>query len=262
MGHQRIGTLPDTVGWRRVVATIAGGAAVAEVAAATTEAAADGLSKARNDPGPSFCVCLLGGVARAAHAGNFADNLRDLGLDVPDAPGLFDVTAAFADKVDRHLAVAGRRTDFGEMAELAAVESLTAQLGERSSSLYGADSDDLQRAARELSTPRGFGTLAHDFFARFAQRFLTYHLGRELPLHVGGNGRFADPSEHNDFVRRLEIHCREAAEIMHRFARDWYSRAHAPDGEGITPASAKRFVAHALKKLRDELTDRGGRHGD
>jgi hypothetical protein len=31
---------------------------------------------------------------------------------------------------------------------------------------------------------------------------LTYHLGRELSLHVGGNGWFVDPDEHNHFVER------------------------------------------------------------
>lgn len=54
-----------------------------------------------------------------------------------------------------------------------------------------------------------------------------YHLGRELPLHVGGIGRFANTDEHDAFVAQVEAHCREAAAVrpvVRRWCRPWGSR--------------------------------------
>ncbi len=259
MGHHRLATLPDTAPWRRVVAILADDANVATVAAATTEAAATGLRKARDDAGLVHCIRLLGEFTLAARQPDFADTLRDVGFVVPDRPNLFDIVAAFTDAVDRHLATPCSRTDIGEMATLAAVESLSSVLGQRSASLYGSTAVEVHAAARELSTPTGFGTLAHEFFACFTQLFLGYHLGRELSFHVGGNGRFLDPNEHNHFVAQLQIHCREVAAIMRDFAAGWYSKANSPQGKGMTFASARGFVNHTLEKLEDELRTRGGR---
>jgi hypothetical protein len=147
------------------------------------------------------------------------------------------------------------------MAQLAAVEALTGLLSQRSADLFGTTAAEVRREAKKLSTQRGFGTLAHEFFACFTQRFLAYHLGRELPLHIGGNGRFADPEEHNAFVGQLQVNCREAAAIIHSFAADWYSKALSPKGKGISRTSARGFISHALTKLHDQLMTRGARDG-
>jgi hypothetical protein len=80
-------------------------------------------------------------------------------------------------------------------------------------------------------------------------------------LHIGGNGRFADPQEHNALVSQLAVHCREAAAIVRDFARDWYSKAYSPDGGGITRSKAGAFLSHAMTKLHGELMERGARDG-
>src|SRR5206468_3210588 len=118
---------------------------------------------------------------------------------------------------------------------------------------------EVRRAVRTFSTRKGFAFLAGAFFARFAERFLLYHLGRELSLHVGGNGRFADPRAHTAFVDDLGIHCREAAVIVKEFAAGWYSRANFV--AGITERQAAGFAAHCVEKLEAELAVRGGRDG-
>lgn len=261
MGTQRVGTLPDTAPWRRVIALIADNADIAAIAAATTQAALSGLNKARNDGGLHYCFFLLARLAHAAGDDDFTAALRDEGLEVSNAPDVFDLVAAFSDNIDRRLQSTRGHSDVGEMAQLAGVEALTGLLGQRSSNLFGTTPDEVRQAAGEFSNPRGFGGLAHEFFACFSQRFLGYHLGRELPLHIGGNGRFADPTQHNAFVGQLQIHCREAAAIVRDFAADWYSKALSPQGKGITRASCRGFVAHALTKLHGEFMKRGERDG-
>lgn len=259
MGHMRLGTLPDTTRWRRVVGVLAEGGSVAEVANATSAAAQAGLELAQGDPGLCHAVYLLSQLALAAREDNFAAALQDAGISAGAEPGLYDLISGFTEAVDRHLISTGKRTDISEMAQLAAVESLTSLIGERSASLFGTTSAEIKHAAYELSTKKGFSTLAHDFFSRFTQRFLTYHLGRELSNHVGGNGRFADPQENSAFVQQLSAHCREAAVIVREFAGGWYSKANFESG--ITPQKAKHFANYALTKLSRELKVRGDRDG-
>ncbi len=259
MGHMRLGTLPDTTRWRRVVGLLAEGGDVSAIAGATSTAAQEGLDLAHGDAGLCHATFLLSKLVLAARQDDFAAALNDAGILTPRDPGLFDIVGGFSEAIDRHLVGNGKRTDIGELAQLAAVESLTALIGARSASLFGTTTAEIQDAAYQLSTKKGFSTLSHDFFSRFTQRFLTYHLGRELSNHVGGNGRFADPSECSAFVTQLGAHCREASEIVREFAGGWYSKAHFEDG--ISPQKAKNFTNYALTKLKRELKMRGDRDG-
>lgn len=260
MGHVRMGTLPDTQGWRNVVGLIADGGDVAQVADATMEAADRGLQLAFDDPGLCHVVWLLSKLTLAARQDDFAAALNDAGIRCSSEPGVFDIVGGFSDAVDHHLRQVGGRSDIGEIAQMVAAECLTAQISERSASLFGTTPAEVKQAVYEFSTKRGFSSLAHDYFSRFTHRFLTYHLGRELSNHVGSNGRFSDPSEHTEFVSRLGTHCREAALIVREFSGGWYSKANYEDG--ISQTKARNFVNYALTKLRKELKIRGARDGE
>ena len=193
MGHLRLGSMPNTAPWRRVVELLAEGADVGPVAAATTRAALDGLERARGDEGFAHTVWLLAQTVLAARQPDFVSALAQAGVRTGAEPGVLDVAAGLSDAVERHLRERHRGTDLGEMAQLAGVESITALLSRHSGNLFETTPSEVRAAARDLSTRSGFSELAHDFFARFSRRFLTYHLSRELSNHVGGNGCFADP---------------------------------------------------------------------
>src|SRR5262249_3952522 len=154
VGHIRLGTLPDTAPWRRVVGLIAEGADVAKVAESTTAAAAAGLDRARQDPGVSDSFFLLTRVALAAREPDFAQGLRAAGIPVREAPDVMDVVSGFGEAADRQLRTAGR-TDLGEMARRAATEALTGLLGARSSNLFETTPAEVRRAARTLSSQAG-----------------------------------------------------------------------------------------------------------
>ena len=136
------------------------------------------------------------------------------------------------------------------MAQMAAAECLTSILTERSRSLFGTSAAEVQDATRSCSTKTGFAVLAHDFFSRFTQRYLTYHLSRELPNHVGEGQRFGTPAEHTEFVNQMKVHCREAAVIVKDFAGGWYSKANFEGG--ISRTKAKGFVHVALRYDRNK----------
>jgi hypothetical protein len=255
VGHQRIGVLPATRHWRAVIELIAGGADVGLVAAATSNAAEASLSVYSDDAAVRRAFYLLTQIPLAARTDDFGASLRRLGLPVNE-PNLIQISASYLEAIDK---AAGRhRSDLGEIAALSAVESLQAIAGRSLNTLFGSFSGSVgetQKVLADLGTVKQFGFLARDFFARLVRRHLDYYLSRELPNHVGINQRFASLREHKAFEDGLEVHCREAAHIVTRFAGEWFSKTNFEGG--ITEAKAGRFVHVAFKKLRKELGLRG-----
>jgi hypothetical protein len=209
------------------------------------------MSRAAEDAGLVHCMWLLTQIPLSAKERGFADRLRDLGLQVSGRPLLLEIVGAFHDTVDAHLRNRGGRSDLGEMAQMAAAESLTALITERTPSLFKSTPEDVQGAIRSLSSPTQFRVLSHEFFSRFIRRYLGYFLSRELSNHVGGDGRFVNIDQHAEFNQALELHGRQAARIVETFAGGWFSKTNYEGG--ITPDKTAGFVHVALKKIGAEL---------
>jgi hypothetical protein len=253
MGHTRLGELEATLPWRRVIGLITSGADVAAIAAATSEAAEHSLFLAGRDPVPRHVFYLLAQVPLAARADNFPTSLRPLGILLHGPVTLASLCGGFVEAVDRLALPAKHRSDLGEIATLSAVESLSAIVGRETTDLFeGTDSEaEVGAALGRLATPKHFGILAHDFFARLTRRHLDYYLSRELPKHVGLTERFHSVREHIAFEEALDLHCREAAEITREFSGGWFSRGVYE--RTLDPASAGAAIEFAFEKIRSEL---------
>lgn len=255
MGHIRLGVLPKSRKWRQVVEELRLGANVGTIAASAADAAEASLQSAARDPAFLHSLWLLSQIPLAARSSAFAEDLRCLGVPVPDRPSLMDVVAAFSAAVDRHAREKGGRTDLGEMAQMAAVESLTAAVGPDLPSLFGPEPADVQRALGRFANGDRFSALAREFFARLTRRSLDYYLSRELSNHIGPGERFADDGTRALFDAALDRHCREASRIIEEFAGGWYGKT-VYQREGLTPEAVRRFAPVAFKKMRAELRKR------
>jgi hypothetical protein len=255
MGHSRIGTLPQTRPWRKVVGLITQGADVGAVAAATARAAESTLASAAHDPALRHSFWLLTQILIAAKSDNFVDALRRAGLYVGHSPTLPEICAAFMEATDRQVQSAGR-TDLGELAQISAVESLSAVASKEMPGLFGPthDPDDSRDALRGLATPTQFAVLARDFFARLTRRYLEYFISRELPKHIRVGARFPSLADHRDFEEAIDVHCRQTALIVRDFSAQWFSK-HTFKG-GIDPRTAGAFVHHSFTKITSELARR------
>ena len=257
MGHIRLGRLPRTRKWIQVLDLIGGGAGAPEVAASTMEASQGGLAKAAKDPGLVHTVWLLTQVPLAARSKDFVAGLRQLGLEVSNAPSLLEVVGAFTDAVDAHLRRSGGRTDLGEMAQMAAAETLT-HLGTLKTTACSVQPRPMSsRAFKSFSASRQFSTLGREFFSRLSKKYLTYFLSRELSNFVDGksDSRFQNIDKHAEFNEALDLHCRQASRIVEEFCGGWFSKTNFEGG--ITPEKAAGFVHVALKKIRAELAKGG-----
>jgi len=254
MGHLRLGELPRTRQWRQVVGLIEGGAGTAQVANAAISAAERGLKLASDDNGLVETIWLLTQLPLAARSADFAGALRRAGLDVRDAPGLMELVGAFADAVDHRLSKSGGRTDLGEMAEMAATETLSRVIGERTQSLFGTTAADVQRELGRLATNRQFSGFTRQFFARLTERYLDYFLSRALTQHVGEDKRFATLAQQAEFSKALGRHCLEASKIVEEFSGGWFSKTNWEKG-GISRKEAAGFAYVAMKKITEELKE-------
>lgn len=257
MGHIRLGKLPRTRKWIQVLDLIDDGFGAPAVAASTMDASQGGLKDAGKDPGLIYSVWLLTQIPLAARKDDFSKELRRLGIDVSKNPDIFEITGGFTAAIDLHLKFNQGRTDLGEMAQMAAVETLTTVGMPASDSLFGTPSENVQASLKSFSTQTQFSSLAREFFTRLTKKYLTYFLSRELSNFVegGGKGRFANIEEHSKFNKALDLHCREATRIIQEFSGGWFSKTNYEGG--ITPEKTAGFVSYALTKLRDEFSHRG-----
>jgi hypothetical protein len=254
MGHIRLGDLPRTRKWAQVVGLIAGGAGTAQVAHATITAAEQWLSLASKDKGLVETIWLLTQFPLAAKSENFAESLRQCGLNVPDAPGLMDIVGAMTEAIDARLPNNSGRTDLGELAQMAAAETITEVIGSRTQSFFGTTSEDIQSAFAKLATAKQFSTFAKDFFARLTNKCLDFFLSRAFSYHVGEGHRFTTLAQHAEFSRALETHCKEASRIVEEFAGGWFSKTNWERG-GISRQDAAAFTHVAMDKLIAELKE-------
>jgi hypothetical protein len=231
------------------------GAAAEVVVGSAAEAAETALQAASQDPVFLHSFWLLTQIPLAARGAEFAPDLHRLGVHVSGQPSLMDVVAALSLAVDRHAREVGGRTDLGEMAQMAAVESLTAAVVPSLPSLFEPEPAEVQRAIGQLAGGDRFSGLAREYLARLTQRTLLYFPSRELGNHIGAGERFASDGARSEFDAALNLHCREASRIIEAFAGGWYGK-NVYHGDGLTPQHIRKFAAVAFGKIRSELRKR------
>jgi hypothetical protein len=254
VGHIRLGRLPSSKRWSQVVELLRVGGSVAELAAATADAAESEFQSAKGDPALAYVVWLLTQLPLAARSQHFAARLVELGFDAGAEQSALRLVAGFSHAVDRNVVGGASRTDLGELARQAAAESLSSIVGAGTRSLLDSTASQLRTELGRLATRNGFSYLARDFFARTTQKTLEYYISRGLPKQLASGKPVLSIAGQIEFRAALEKHCREAALIIEQFAGGWYSKSNFRGT--LTPDSAQAFADYALKKMRDELRAR------
>lgn len=258
MGHVRLGSLPRTRKWGEVVGLIAGGAGTAQIANATINAAEKALGVAVKDKGLIETIWLLTQLPVAARSDDFAAALRDRGISISEAPSLSELVAAVSDAIDGKMPNNRGRSDLGEMAQMAASETITRVIGERTNGLFGATPEDVQREFAKLATNKQFSVFAKDFFSRFTNRCLDYFVSRALSHHLGEGQRFTTLAEQSEFSKALRTHCREASKIVEEFSGGWFSKTNWETRGEISRKEIGAFTSYAMTKLVSELKQGAG----
>lgn len=255
MGHQYIERLPRTKPWKAVVTAVRDGGDAEAVAEAVVVAAQKIILPFARDPGVVAAVWYLIRLPIAARENHFPTALRNLGLEIHDAPGLMDLVAAASDALDAEI-LPDRRTDLGEMAQTALVETLAGEFGPSLENLFGEDPTALHGAVYAKATARNFGDLAVAYFSRLVGKTLTFFASRALADHVGEGRRFRTLAVQAAFVEALETYSREVAAGVDEYAGGWFRKAWHDLDRPIDRTEAGAFLSHASDKLNWALARR------
>ena len=262
MGHQRLGGLPVTQPWKKVVRLIADGADVAKVADATLEAAQRALSAAQNDPGFREAVHLMVQLALAGTTKDAAAHLAAAGVELADGGSVADLAAGLAEALDRRMEGKGQRSDWGEMAKGALVATVSEFLTAQGMPLFDAKREDLTAQLGPLHREKEFSAFGRKFFGRLTGDFLDYFLSKTLGTEVGAGHRFVTTNQVAQFRDGMRKHCGEASQIVESFCGEWLSKHRLEENGNISRESAEGFGWNAVRKMQLELAERNKPDGN
>ena len=253
MGHIRLGRLPKTHRWREVVSLLELPASTAELAGTTARAAELRLGELSRDAAFGYPLWLLIRVTWAARGDAFLEDLRGVGIDLPEYATTLGAISALTLHVRDETSEWAERDHLSEFALQAFQQALTETVAREGLSLFEGSIEDVQRAFRTYSTRARFGELSRRFFAAFMSRTLRAFVDRELANHVGRDRKVGNVSDSADFLDALHTHVWQTSAIVEQFAGDWYSKHNWESKGQVSPQETQQFAGYALAKLRAEL---------
>lgn len=252
MGHTRLGELPRTRAWREVVGLIGIGASASQIANAVLHAAQRGLNLGVDHRGLIEAVWHLLQLPIAARQSDFHDALQAMEVRVRDPITLFELVGGVSDAIDRHMANCTGRSDLGELAQMAASETLVEMIAPKADGLFGMPPDAVQRTLASFATTAQMGKLMRCYYAKLLDKTLAYYVSRATAQFIGDDARFVSLASKAAFDQSLTLHCHEASVITERYSGEWFSNARYERGT-IHREAAAAFAYTALRKLTDEL---------
>ena len=252
MGHERVGVLPRTKEWRRLVADIATSAdsphAAGELAARTILNVRERFEALQHDSGfRAAFVFLLGLTTYQLSARN--EPALYPALDLSDDPSSLRLTSWLRAWVDSH----ADSQEYAELAKRAAADAIVSWTvaHTRQHEAFARHSTASQIWA-DASTGAAFSDISRVFFGKFVERYLRYFLDREASAQfpsLEARERFAiSLTKHVDAIAH---HAFETTKIAQSFSAGWFNKYARTSKPEITAVDA--FMAFTLGKLRQEL---------
>jgi hypothetical protein len=253
MGHERVGALPRTIKWIRVVNQIADAAHVdgdvRGLANSTLENVRTQLSNVHRDPGVVAAFQFL--IALSLNASSDIDQKRigPLAINLEANPSALRL----ANDAGRWIRDNRESSEYAELARKALIDAMTIWTAQESQQLsFVARSDHAQAIWRKTNDGRGFCEVSRLFFSKFVERYLNYFLSREASSHVtSAEDRDRLDTRIAEHLATISHHAFETSRITQSFAAGWYnrhSRTQMPSHEQI-----QGFLATAFGKIREEL---------
>lgn len=253
MGHERLGILPKTKPWIRVVAELTSSDYIDDkveiVAKQTLQNVQNRFTNMDGDSGVIASFKFLVTLAVSSQFDNPLSFLSDSGVDISTNASPYFIAKALYKYVESNIG----SLEYGEIARAAAVDSISTWHDKNSQQLRMFDTDQNSiETWRGTGRGDGFCEISRVFFAKTTERYLNYFLERALSASVktleDRESLRMQLSEHVDIASK---HAFETAKITQSFAAGWFSK-HAnqkmpSDGEIYA------FLRIAFGKLREEL---------
>jgi hypothetical protein len=247
MGHERVGALPKTKPWEKVVRNIAAfdGSEThsRKIANQTLDNVQSKFESIQRDPNVRDAFKFLTELAVSGAKGNWAS------LQLPENPTPF----AIAKALDKAISGQSGSSEYAAIAKAAATDAIGNWYAQNNAqaSLFGTVEENSQ-IWRDAGTAGGFCEIARLFFAKFTERYLNYFLEREASaVSRTVEQRDLFQKQIRNQIDAVSRHAFETAKIAQSFAAGWYNR-HAKDKMPADDEIAG-FLAIAFGKLREDL---------
>jgi hypothetical protein len=247
MGHERVGALPKTEPWARVVKNIADFSGDEEqsrrIANQTLDNVRTRFESIQRDPNVQAAFKFLTELAVSGAGGG------PTSLQLPDNPTPFTVAKA----LDKAVRAQTGSSEYAAIAKAAATDAIGHWYAQNTAqaSLFGT-AEQNSEIWKKAGTAGGFCEIARLFFAKFTERYLNYFLEREASAvsHTIERRELLQ-QQIRDQIDAVSRHAFETAKIAQSFAAGWYNR-HAKETVP-TDEEIAGFLAIAFGKLREDL---------
>ncbi len=247
MGHIRLGRLPKTYSWIRVLELLATKGDISEIAEASLLAAKSGLIRVSSDPGFIHVLATVFEFVELSTSDAFVNDLLKDGYKVAENPGLFDIVSALKARLDSDLDSGRIKSDLSEIAQNSFTEILFRYASAETDSLFEAAPVILQNSIGKYAVRDRSRILFHAFFSTFTSKYLSYYLSRELSNHVGHGERFENIESHQEFDKAFDSHIRRSIHLIDEFAPEWFGKEKYE--RAISTQTVSRFARLAFKKI-------------
>ena len=215
-------TLPRTKAWRHVLHLLAVDGTIAQITAATIDAANAAFKIAGKDPVLRRAVALLEALVPTSSVEELGAQLRQH-ISVLRDP----ITALeFVGAMPALMGYGEERGDsaLAELAPLALMEVLAKTFHEKGTSVFEANATQSWECINATVDPEQKHLLVAAFWESFLYRCLQYFLSRETSNYVGENRRFKNIEDLEKWGQELRCHC---GTITETFRKRYFS--HLPD---------------------------------
>lgn len=252
MGHERVGALPRSKEWRRVVDEIGASSfnrdVAPSIASATLQNVRRRLDAIQDDTGFRAAFSYILALSTSRLAGVSAD-VGYPRIDLGTNPSVLTLAHQMSSWVDEH----ATSREYAELAKRAAADAMAywTKRRQEQGELFASGATAAQ-VWGDAGDGAAFSDICRVFFGKFVERYLRYFLDREassvLPT-VEAREQFGDNLQRH--VDLLATHAFESTKIAQSFAAGWFNknaRASRPDEQTIAS-----FLSYALSKLRQEI---------
>jgi len=254
MGHIRLGRLPRTISWKRVLESFSNSdTSLNEIVQLTAIASQKVLTNSKYIEGLTHCFWLFTNIAKASRNENFADSLNNLGISVSDKDSRLNILKKIYDSASTSLRESGKFSILDQIAMDSFKSAFHNTITQESSTLFGCDIDTIQRAFKKYSTSTQVSKLGREFFSQYMYKSFSFVLEKELANKISATGRFQNSKDIENFNRNLKTYCWEASKIVEDFSGGWYGK-HSFEGDLVNKKQTYKFTHHAMTKLLSEIS--------
>jgi hypothetical protein len=254
MGHERVGMLPKTKRWRKIVGDIGSPALspsdVSILASRTLENVRKQYEKIFFDDGVLSAFKFLVALSVYSIEENPTDKLNEMGINIQGSPTPTNITQVAHQFVDQHI----ESYEYGRIAQYAVGDALITWHQENSpkSATLFALPEIPYEIWRKAGNGAGFCELSRLFFAKFTERYLNFFLEREASSVVTSiNQRELFKKNLRNQIDSISKHAFETSKITQSFSAGWFNK----NSKGGIPEDSviQKFLIHSFEKMREEL---------